>query len=753
MASTAEAKRTTIDLRIGGMTCAACAARIERTLNKVDGVSATVNYALASARVEGPVSLDPATLIAVVEGAGYEARLPPLDGAPISPENSGVDALGRRVGMVALLGVPVILLGMVPAWQFTHWQWVALVLTFPIATWGAWPFHRAAAVNLRHATATMDTLVSVGVTVAFTWSAWVVVFNGDEESSMHNGFSFTANRAHAASAVYFEVVAAITLFLLAGRWFEGRARRRGGDALRALAELGAHDVARIGVLGEERVPVEALVVGDHFVVRPGEKIATDGRVVEGAAAIDAALVTGESIPVEVTVGDAVTGATLNAGGRLVVEVTRVGADTTLARMAKLVADAQSGKAPVQRLADRVAAVFVPVVILISIATLGYWCARGDSVAAAMVPAVAVLIVACPCALGLATPMALLVGTGRGAQIGVLIAGPEILEATRRVDTVVLDKTGTVTTGRMTLVEVVVADGVDADWALTLAASLEAASEHPIARVIAAAVPGDRREPVSDFESATGLGVSGVVAGRSVAAGRLSHLTGAGYRLPARLLEVHERAEQQGRTAVAVAWDGEVGLIAVVADTVRPSSRRAIAALGALGLDPVLVTGDHWLAAQAVAGEVGIERVVAGVLPQGKVVEVRRLQAEGRVVAVVGDGVNDAAALAQADLGLAMGSGTDAAMAAADLTLVRADLDAAVDAIRLSRRTLRTIKVNLGWAFGYNFALIPLAAAGLLNPMLAGFAMAASSVLVVANSLRLFRFQPTPAEDAPRPSLF
>ena len=753
MASTAEAKRTTIDLRIGGMTCAACAARIERTLNKVDGVSATVNYALASARVEGPASLDPATLIAVVEGAGYEARLPPLDGAPISPENSGVDALGRRVGMVALLGVPVILLGMVPAWQFTHWQWVALVLTFPIATWGAWPFHRAAAVNLRHATATMDTLVSVSVTVAFTWSAWVVIFNGDEESSMHNGFSFTANRAHAASAVYFEVVAAITLFLLAGRWFEGRARRRGGDALRALAELGAHDVARIGVLGEERVPVEALVVGDHFVVRPGEKIATDGRVVEGAAAIDAALVTGESIPVEVTVGDAVTGATLNAGGRLVVEVTRVGADTTLARMAKLVADAQSGKAPVQRLADRVAAVFVPVVILIAIATLGYWCARGDSVAAAMVPAVAVLIVACPCALGLATPMALLVGTGRGAQIGVLIAGPEILEATRRVDTVVLDKTGTVTTGRMTLVEVVVADGVDADWALALAASLESASEHPIARVIAAAVPVDRREPVSDFESATGLGVSGVVAGRSVAAGRLSHLTGAGNRLPARLFEVHERAEQQGRTAVAVAWDGEVGLIAVVADTVRPSSRRAIATLGALGLEPVLVTGDHWLAAQAVAGEVGIERVVAGVLPQGKVAEVRRLQAEGRVVAVVGDGVNDAAALAQADLGLAMGSGTDAAMAAADLTLVRADLDAAVDAIRLSRRTLRTIKVNLGWAFGYNFALIPLAAAGLLNPMLAGFAMAASSVLVVANSLRLFRFQPTPAEDAPRPSLF
>ena len=746
MATTAETSADrTIDLEIGGMTCASCAARIERSLNKVEGVSASVNYALETAHIEAAASVDAQALISVVEEAGYEARLPTAvgDHRPAADDDP-VDELGRRVALVAVLAVPVIAMGMVPAWQFTNWQWLSLMLTFPIATWGAWTFHRAAWANLRHATATMDTLVSAGVGLAFGWSLWALYFGDAGMAGLRHEFSWTADRVHAASAVYFEVAAATTLFLLAGRWFEARARRRGGDALRAIAELGAKDVARLAPDGrEERVPVDALVVGDRFVVRPGEKLATDGRVVEGTSAIDASLVTGESVPAEVGVGDVVTGATVNAGGRLVVEVTRVGADTTLAHMAALVAAAQSGKAPVQRLADRVAAVFVPIVIALAVGTLGYWLGRGEDLAGAMTPAVALLIVACPCALGLATPTALLVGTGRGAQLGILIRGPEILEATRRVDTIVLDKTGTVTTGRMALAEVVVAEGADRDATLAIAASLESASEHPIARAIAAAVPEDARQPVVGFHATAGLGVSGVVDGREVVAGRVGHVTGLGFALPAALAEAHEAAEASGRTAVAVAWDGAVQLVAVVADTLRPTSAAAVRDLRRLGLEPILLTGDNESAARSVATTVGIERVVAGVLPEAKVDEVRRLQAEGKVVAVVGDGVNDAAALAQADLGLAMGSGTDVAIAAADLTLVRADLDAVVDSIRLSRRTLRTIKVNLLWAFGYNVAAIPLAAAGMLNPMLAGLAMAASSVLVVANSLRLFRFRSVP----------
>jgi Cu+-exporting ATPase len=732
-----------VDLEIGGMTCAACASRVERALNKVDGVTASVNYALESARVQVPVDLDDAQLIEAVEGAGYEARRPgAADGADSDGEDdSGPDPLRTRVALVAALAVPVIVVGMVPSWQFTNWQWLSLMLTFPIATWGAWTFHKAAWANLRRGAATMDTLVSVGVAVAFAWSIWALYFGDAGVAGLRHEFSWTADREHAASAVYFEVAAATTLFLLAGRWFESRARRRGADAIRALADLGAKDVARLRPDGtEERIEIAALAVGDRFVVRPGEKIATDGVVREGASAVDAALVTGESVPVEVTGGDAVIGATINVGGRLVVEATRVGGDTTLARMAELVADAQSGKAPVQRLADRVAGVFVPVVVLLAVATLGYWLGRGESLASAATPAVALLIVACPCALGLATPTALLVGTGRGAQLGVLIRGPEVLEATRSVDTIVLDKTGTVTGGRMAVVEIVAAEGVDRDHAIRLAAGLEAASEHPIARAIAAVVADGQRPPVTDFQASAGLGVRGTVEGFVVTAGRRSHAETSGLVLPPELAEAHDRAEAVGHTAVVVGWDGEVRLVVAVADTVRPTSAGAVAALRALGLEPVLLTGDHEEVARRVADEVGITTVRAGVLPEQKVAEVRRLQAEGRVVAVAGDGVNDAAALAQADLGLAMGGGTDAAIAAADITLVRGDLTAAVDAIRLSRRTLRTIKVNLLWAFGYNVAAIPVAASGLLNPMLAGLAMAASSVLVVTNSLRLFRFR-------------
>ncbi|MDQ2649206.1 MAG: heavy metal translocating P-type ATPase [Actinomycetota bacterium] len=741
-----------VDLEIGGMTCASCASRVERALNKVEGVSATVNYALERARVESPEPLDHSRLIEAVEQAGYEAHLP-APSAPTHEHGGGhehdhdheLDAgplpLATRVGLVALLAVPVIAMGMVPAWQFTNWQWLSLMLTFPIATWGAWPFHRSALKNLRHGAANMDTLVSAGVAVAFAWSLWALYFGDAGVPGLRHDFAFTADRAHAQGAVYFEVAAATTLFLLTGRWFESRARRRGADAIRALADLGAKDVSRLRADGtEERVPVDELAVGEQFVVRPGEKIATDGVVVDGSSAIDASLITGESVPIEVSVGDAVTGATVNAGGRLVIQARRVGTETTLARMAQLVADAQAGKAPVQRLADRVAGIFVPIVLLLAIATLGYWLGRGESFAGAATPAVALLIVACPCALGLATPTALLVGTGRGAQLGVLIRGPEVLETTRRVDTIVLDKTGTVTAGRMRLVDTTVDEGEDATGALRLLAGLEAASEHPIARAISEAVPAGDRPKVDAFRSTAGLGVAGLVDDVEVIAGRRSHVESMGLRLTPELAAAHAAAEEAGHTAVVAGWDGRARIVAAVADTVRPSSKGAIAQLRELGLEPVLLTGDNELVARRVADEVGIATVIAGVLPEGKVDEVRRLQDGGAVVAVVGDGVNDAAALAQADLGLAMGGGTDAAIAAADLTLVRDDLTAAVDAIRLSRRTLHTIKVNLLWAFGYNVAAIPVAASGLLNPMLAGLAMAASSVLVVTNSLRLFRFR-------------
>jgi len=739
----------TVELQIGGMTCASCAARIERNLNRLPGVEASVNFATEKARVVLPdgMSLDDA--IATVEATGYTAAPPepPALGAetvPVDEEDAEVVALRRRLLVSAALTAPVLLLAMVSPLQFDNWQWLSLTVAAPVVVWGAWPFHRAAWVNLRHAAATMDTLISVGVLAAFGWSLYALFLGGAGDPGMRMSFDLRVSRGSGAHEIYLEVAAALTVFILAGRFFEARAKRRSGAALRALLELGAKEVAVLRDGREERMPVDRLTVGDLFVVRPGEKVATDGEVVEGSSAVDASMLTGEPVPVEVAPGDQVVGATVNAGGRLVVRATRVGADTQLAQIARLVEEAQQGKAPVQRLADRVSAVFVPVVIALAVATLGFWLGAGAGAEAAFAAGVAVLITACPCALGLATPTALLVGTGRGAQIGVLIKGPEILESTRRVDTIVLDKTGTVTTGRMRLVDVIPVDGVDEKELLRLAGSLEYASEHPIAQAIAAGAQerlGRDLAPVDGFASTQGLGVQGVVHGHALVAGRPSWLAEKwALRLDERLTAARESAESAGRTAIAVGWDGAVAGLLVVADTVKPTSARAVAELNALRLRPVLLTGDNERAARAVAAEVGIDEVVAEVLPQGKVDVVRRLQQAGRVVAMVGDGVNDAAALAQADLGIAIGTGTDVAIEASDLTLVRGDLRVAVDAIRLSRRTLATIKGNLVWAFAYNVAALPLAMAGLLNPLIAGAAMAFSSVFVVSNSLRLRRFR-------------
>jgi Cu+-exporting ATPase len=713
-----------VDLDVTGMTCAACASRIERKLNRLDGVEASVNYATERANVRYDSSIVSADdLIAAVRATGYGAHLPDPEAPPVDR----AAALRTRLIVSVVLGVPVLLLSMIPALQFDGWQWVALALATPVATWAAWPFHRAMVLNLRHRQATMDTLVSVGVSAAYLWSLWALLFTsaGDVGTEMSMSMSAsTGDEPH----IYLEVASAVVAFILAGRYFEARAKQRAGDALRALLDLGAKDVAVLGDDGvERRVPVDELQVGDRFVVRPGEKIATDGSVVEGSSAVDMSLVTGESVPVEVAPGDDVIGATVNAGGRIVVRATRVGGDTQLAQMARLVEQAQSGKAPVQRLADRVSAVFVPVVIVLAIATLAGWLLATGDVERSFSAAVAVLIIACPCALGLATPTALLVGTGRGAQLGIVIKGPEVLESTRRVDTVVLDKTGTVTTGAMTLEAVDPEPGVDTDELLTLAGALEAASEHPIARAItrAAAERVGTLPPVSDFANRPGAGVVGRVGDRHLEVGRPDAATPV---LP-------------GRTVVAVRDDGRLLGTLSVADTVKPSSRAAVTRLRALGLHPVLLTGDNLATATLVAAAVGIDEVRADVMPADKVAVVTALQHEGRVVAMVGDGVNDAAALAQADLGIAMGSGTDVAIEASDLTLVRDDLSAAADAIALSRRTLRTIKGNLFWAFAYNVAAIPLAMFGLLSPTIAGAAMAFSSVFVVSNSLRLRRFRP------------
>ncbi|MCX4730442.1 cation-translocating P-type ATPase [Streptomyces sp. NBC_01363] len=746
---TGTATAAEVELAIGGMTCASCAARIEKKLNRMDGVEATVNYATEKAKVSyRGEDISVQDLIATVEKTGYTAHepAPPVptgDDAPEAADDDELRPLRQRLLTAVALAVPVIAMSMVPALQFDYWQWLSLTLTAPVVTYAAWPFHRAAWTNARHGAATMDTLISVGTSAAFLWSLWALFFGTAGMVGMTHPFELTIGRSDGAGNIYLEAAAGVTAFILAGRYFEARSKRKAGAALKALLELGAKEVTVLRGGREVTVPTAELQVGDRFLVRPGEKIATDGTVVEGASAVDASMLTGESVPVEVGVGDSVTGATLNAGGRLVVEATRIGADTQLARMAKLVEDAQNGKAAAQRLADRISAVFVPVVIALALGTLGFWLGNGAGLTAAFTAAVAVLIIACPCALGLATPTALMVGTGRGAQLGILIKGPEVLETTRRVDTIVLDKTGTVTTGRMTLLDVHTTEDTDETDVLRLAGALEHSSEHPIAQAVATGAAERTGTPLptpEDFANIPGLGVQGVVEGHALLVGREQLLAEWEIHLPVELARRKAEAEAAGRTAIAVAWDGEARAVLEVADAVKDTSAEAIEQLRALGLTPILLTGDNRAVAEAVAAEVGIEKVYAEVMPEDKVDVVKKLQAEGRSVAMVGDGVNDAAALAQADLGLAMGTGTDAAIEAGDLTLVRGDLRAAADAIRLSRKTLGTIRTNLFWAFAYNVAALPLAAAGLLNPMIAGAAMAFSSVFVVGNSLRLRGFR-------------
>jgi P-type Cu+ transporter len=731
-----------LELPITGMTCASCANRIERTLNTLDGVTASVNYATEKATVDFDAArVEPEQLVAAIESVGYHAVLPTA--APeTAAEVDETAPLRRRLLVSLALTLPVFLMAMIPPLQFDNWQWLSLTLAAPVVVWGAWPFHRAAWANLKHGAATMDTLISVGVLAAFGWSLYALFIGDAGTPGMTMSFDLIPDGQGGADEIYLEVASAVTVFILAGRYFEARAKRRAGAALTALLELGAKDVAVLDAGGSERrVPIEQLSVGDRFVVRPGEKVATDGVVEEGTSAVDESLLTGESLPVEKGPGDEVAGASVNAGGRLIVRATRIGADTALAQIARLVTAAQSGKAPVQRLADRVSGIFVPVVIGIAVATLGFWIGAGESVEFAFTAAVAVLIIACPCALGLATPTALLVGTGRGAQLGLLIRGPQVLESTRTVDTIVLDKTGTVTSGRMSLVDVAVAAGEERAQVLGVAGALEDASEHPIALAIARAARDELGilPALGGFANHEGLGVEGIVLGHGVQVGRAAFMAEWSLSIPPELGDAVSAAEAQGRTAVLVAWDGAVRGVLVVADTVKPTSAEAVAALKELGLRPVLLTGDNESTARAVAAEVGIDEVIAEVLPADKAEVVARLQGEGHVVAMVGDGVNDAPALAQADLGLAIGTGTDVAIEASDLTLVSGDLRAAADAIRLSRATLRTIKQNLGWAFGYNVAALPLAAAGLLNPLIAGAAMAFSSVSVVINALRLRRF--------------
>jgi len=732
------------ELVLGGMTCGACANRIERKLNKLDGVRATVNYATEKATVTHPDGTGAAELIAAIEAAGYTAALPPdpaEDPAAADQADPALTELRLRLLVCVALSLPVVVTAMVPVLQFPYWQWVSMALTLPVVVWGAEPFHRAAWTNLRHGAASMDTLVSVGSLAAFGWSLYALLLGGAGRPGFTHPFHFALAWSDGSAQIYLEVAAGVITFVLAGRYAEAKARRRSGEALRALASLAVRDVAVLRDGRAERVPISQLAVADRFVVRAGEKIATDGTVLEGASAVDTSMITGETVPVDVSGGDEVVGGCLNVSGRLVVRATRIGADTQLSQMAAMVERAQTGKAAVQRLADRVAGSFVPGVLVLAALAGGFWAGAGAGATMAVSTAVAVLIVACPCALGLATPTALLVGTGRGAQLGILITGPEVLESTRRIDTIVLDKTGTVTSGEMTVTDVVPAPGEKRERVLGIAAALESESRHPVAR----AITRHGREQLPKLPAVTrpsdlgGLGAQGTVGSRQAVVARPDTLTDAGLVLPRPLAEALDRAREQGRTAALVAWSGKARGIVVVADTPRPTSKDAVARLRGLGLEPILLTGDNEGAARAVAAEVGIDTVIADARPADKVDVVARLQAEGRVVAMVGDGVNDAAALAQADLGLAMGTGTDVAIHASDLTLVRSDLTAAVDAIRLSRRTLAVIKGNLFWAFAYNYAALPIAAAGLLNPMLAGAAMALSSVFVVTNSLRLRRF--------------
>ena len=730
-----------IILELGGMTCASCAIRVEKKLNKLPGVQATVNYATERATISLPADLDISDAITAVESAGYTAKevKPEKENEPEAKDNPEVE-LRNRLMISAALTIPVVLMAMIPALQFDYWQWLSLTLASPVVIWGALPFHRATWVNLKHGNATMDTLVAMGVVAAYTWSLYALFFGGAGETGMK--IDFTLLPSHSGnSEIYLEVASAVTVFILLGRYFEARAKSRSSAALTALLNLGAKTVSITSNGIEKRIPIVELALGDNFVVRPGERIATDGKVIEGASAVDESMITGESIPIEVTQGNKVIGATLNTSGRLVVEATAIGSDTALARITNLVENAQAGKAPIQRLADRVAAVFVPVVIVLALATLIVWLLVGEEPTFAFTAAVAVLIIACPCALGLATPTALLVGTGRGAQLGVLIRGPHILESTKRVNTIALDKTGTITTGKMSVQEIKLLNNVNEDEFFVVAGSLENASEHPVAQAVAHHAQ-QQIELVTpeEFVSTQGRGVQGLINGKAALIGNPDWLASEwALHIDTTWVSTHQNL---GHTVIAVAWDGEVRGLISVSDTIKPDSKTAITRFKELGLTPVLISGDNQSAAEQVAKEVGIDRVFAGVLPEEKVQIITKLQAEGNVVTMVGDGVNDAAALVQADLGMSMGSGTDVAIEASDITLTNSNLTSAATGIELARKTLGTIKGNLFWAFAYNTAAVPLAMAGLLNPMIAGAAMAFSSVFVVTNSLRLRTFNPT-----------